>query len=176
MPVTSIRDSWSDSAGPPYTARFTRHDVYPGGRSEYAMTGPDGDVHRGYWEFLDVPPQRHAGPNHAARSEHGGASLARTRRCRTRETLDARPGWLGHARVLLESTPPHRSVSTEQMADTEGPATVNGMTLTTAGGGTLHTVVITYPGAEVRDKIPATGMTAGMEISDARLQELLPTG
>lgn len=37
--------------GPPtYPARFTRHDMYAGGRSEYAMTGPDGDVSRGYWE------------------------------------------------------------------------------------------------------------------------------
>ncbi|HEU5044152.1 MAG TPA: SRPBCC family protein [Nocardioidaceae bacterium] len=41
--------------GPPtYPATFTRHDMFPGGRSAYAMVGPDGDVARGYWEFLDV--------------------------------------------------------------------------------------------------------------------------
>lgn len=39
-----------------YPATFTRHDVYPGGRSEYYMTGPDGDVSAGYWEFLSVDP------------------------------------------------------------------------------------------------------------------------
>lgn len=41
--------------GPPtYPATFTRHDMFVGGRSAYTMVGPDGDVSRGYWEFLDV--------------------------------------------------------------------------------------------------------------------------
>ena len=41
--------------GPPtYPATFTRHDMFAGGRSAYAMIGPEGDVSRGYWEFLDV--------------------------------------------------------------------------------------------------------------------------
>ncbi len=41
--------------GPPtYPATFTRHDMFAGGRSAYAMVGPEGDVARGYWEFLDV--------------------------------------------------------------------------------------------------------------------------
>jgi uncharacterized protein YndB with AHSA1/START domain len=41
--------------GPPtYPATFTRHDMFVGGRSAYAMIGPEGDVSRGYWEFLDV--------------------------------------------------------------------------------------------------------------------------
>jgi uncharacterized protein YndB with AHSA1/START domain len=41
--------------GPPtYPATFTRHDMFPGGRSAYTMVGPEGDVARGYWEFLDV--------------------------------------------------------------------------------------------------------------------------
>lgn len=41
--------------GPPtYPATFTRHDMYAGGRSDYYMTGPEGDRSHGYWEFLDV--------------------------------------------------------------------------------------------------------------------------
>jgi uncharacterized protein YndB with AHSA1/START domain len=45
--------------GPPtYPARFTRHDMFPGGRSEYTMTGPEGDESRGYWEYLSVYPMR----------------------------------------------------------------------------------------------------------------------
>lgn len=41
--------------GPPtYPAKFTRHDMFEGGRSHYAMTGPGGDVSRGYWVFTDV--------------------------------------------------------------------------------------------------------------------------
>ncbi len=63
VPVQRLWDAYADPRqlerfwGPPtYPARFTRHDMFPGGRSEYAMTGPEGDVHRGYWEFLQVRP------------------------------------------------------------------------------------------------------------------------
>jgi uncharacterized protein YndB with AHSA1/START domain len=45
--------------GPPtYPATFTRHDAAPGGRSAYRMTGPEGDSHGGYWEWLAVEPLR----------------------------------------------------------------------------------------------------------------------
>lgn len=37
-----------------YPATFLRHDMFPGGESRYAMTGPEGDVSRGYWQFLSV--------------------------------------------------------------------------------------------------------------------------
>src|SRR5919199_1263452 len=41
--------------GPPtYPATFTRHDLAPGGRAEYQMIGPQGDLHRGYWEILEA--------------------------------------------------------------------------------------------------------------------------
>ncbi len=41
--------------GPPtYPATFYQHDVFPGGLSKYAMTGPEGDVSRGYWEWIDI--------------------------------------------------------------------------------------------------------------------------
>ena len=41
-----------------WPATFLRHDVYPGGRSHYVMTGPDGTVSAGYFEFLSVDPGR----------------------------------------------------------------------------------------------------------------------
>jgi uncharacterized protein YndB with AHSA1/START domain len=41
--------------GPPtYPATFTKHDLVPGSRVEYHMTGPEGDQPRGYWEVLEV--------------------------------------------------------------------------------------------------------------------------
>ena len=41
--------------GPPtYPATFTKHDLAPGSRVEYHMTGPEGDQPRGYWEVLEV--------------------------------------------------------------------------------------------------------------------------
>lgn len=72
---------------------------------------------------------------------------------------------------LLESEPPHRAVTTERMIGMEGPGTVNEMTLTPHADGTLLTLVITYPSAEVRDIVLGTGMTDGMERSYVRLED-----
>jgi uncharacterized protein YndB with AHSA1/START domain len=46
--------------GPPtYPATVTSHDLRPGGRVEYHMTGPEGDRPRGFWEVAEVqPPHR----------------------------------------------------------------------------------------------------------------------
>lgn len=72
---------------------------------------------------------------------------------------------------VLESVPPYRSVTTERMTGMDGPATTNELTLTAVPDGTLMTLVITYPSAEVRDAILGTGMTDGMERSYRRLEE-----
>ena len=40
--------------GPPsYPATVTKHNLTPGGRVEYQMTGPEGDQHRAYWNPRD---------------------------------------------------------------------------------------------------------------------------
>jgi uncharacterized protein YndB with AHSA1/START domain len=46
--------------GPPtYPATVTAHDLKPGGRVEYHMTGPEGDQPKGYWEITKAePPHR----------------------------------------------------------------------------------------------------------------------
>jgi uncharacterized protein YndB with AHSA1/START domain len=57
---------WSDPRqlerwwGPPtYPATVTKHDLRPGGRVEYHMTGPEGDQPHAYWEVQEVdPPHR----------------------------------------------------------------------------------------------------------------------
>jgi uncharacterized protein YndB with AHSA1/START domain len=56
---------WSDPRqlerwwGPPtYPATFTRHDLTPGSRVEYYMTGPGGDRPRGFWDVVEVDPPR----------------------------------------------------------------------------------------------------------------------
>jgi uncharacterized protein YndB with AHSA1/START domain len=55
--------------GPPeYPATFTRHELTPGSRVEYHMTGPEGDTPKGYWTILEVEP-----PNHL-RAEDGFAN------------------------------------------------------------------------------------------------------
>jgi uncharacterized protein YndB with AHSA1/START domain len=45
--------------GPPaYPATFTRHNLAPGSRAEYHMTGPTGDQPRGYWDIIETDPPR----------------------------------------------------------------------------------------------------------------------
>ncbi len=276
--------------GPPtYPARFTRHDMYPGGRSEYAMTGPAGDVSRGYWEYLDVTPlvsfevlDGFANPDGSANTQmpsmrmvftfagtddgsrvsttsyfNSVAELDQLLSMGMEEGLKAAMGqmddvladltsfaaeaastaqilsetqvrvsrvirgsveqvwrahhdaellrrWLlgpdgwtmpvcevatqvgeayryewaqadgsgrfGFTGELLESVPWHRAVTTEQMIGMDGPGTVNEMTLTPVARGTLMSLVITYPSAEVRDIVLGTGMVDGMETSYARLE------
>jgi uncharacterized protein YndB with AHSA1/START domain len=76
----------------------------------------------------------------------------------------------GFTGELLEHMPPTREVTTERMIGTDGPSTTNELTLIPVEGGTLLSLLITYPSIEVRDMILATGMTDGMETSYARLE------
>ncbi|MFC5336900.1 SRPBCC family protein [Leucobacter denitrificans] len=89
------------------------------------------------------------------------------------ESGDEQFGFVGET---LESEAPVRSVTTERMWTPEdpeaanSPSTINEMTLTPVEGGTLLVLVITYPDAETREMILATGMVDGMEASYARLE------
>jgi len=43
--------------GPPtYPATVVDHDLAPGGRVTYFMTGPDGEKFHGWWQVLEVEP------------------------------------------------------------------------------------------------------------------------
>ncbi len=45
--------------GPPtYPATVTKHELTPGGRVEYHLTGPDGDQPHAYWDVVEVTPPR----------------------------------------------------------------------------------------------------------------------
>ncbi|MEX0629307.1 MAG: SRPBCC domain-containing protein [Chloroflexota bacterium] len=62
-PADRVWQLWADPRqlerwwGPPtYPATVTLHDLRPGGRVEYHMTGPEGDQPRGYWEVLQTEP------------------------------------------------------------------------------------------------------------------------
>jgi uncharacterized protein YndB with AHSA1/START domain len=63
--VQSIWELWADPRklerwwGPPkYPATFTKHDLAPGSRVEYHMTGPAGEQPHGFWDVLEVEPPR----------------------------------------------------------------------------------------------------------------------
>lgn len=65
VPVERLWAAWADPRklerfwGPPtWPATFLRHDMKAGGRSEYAMTGPNGETARGFWVFEEVDAPR----------------------------------------------------------------------------------------------------------------------
>lgn len=65
VPVRRLWDAYLDPRqierfwGPPeYPATFHRHDAFPGGLSNYYMTGPEGDRSRGYWEWVSIDEPR----------------------------------------------------------------------------------------------------------------------
>lgn len=276
--------------GPPtWPATFTRHETFPGGRSDYFMTGPDGSRAHGYWEFLAVDTGRaleisegfahedgsvdHTLPStritvtfadvdggstftavshfasladleklvamgmpegmtealgqmdtvladlasFAAERMTGAQILSETQVRLTRvingtveevwrahhepellkqwqigcdgwrmsvcelaatvgdtyrqewESDDGAPGF-GITGELLSATAPYHEVVTEAMTDVEGEPTRNELTLTAVDGGTLLTLVITYPSIQVRDIALASGMADGMEDSYQRLE------
>jgi uncharacterized protein YndB with AHSA1/START domain len=306
-PLQRLWDAYTDPRqiekfwGPPdWPATFTRHDVFPGGKTHYAMTGPDGSSHGGYWDWIDVkapqggdvasfevkdgfaddgvtkddlPSMRmvfqfestESGSRVITTTHFGSAeelaqmlemgmeeglrgamgqiddvladltsfahgvgtktdilSDTRVRISRVirgsvqdvwrahhdpellRKWMLGPDGWtmpvcetstevggtyryewaredgsdkFGFTGEVLEIDPPHRSVTTELFnGDTGGMSpepTRNELTLTPQESGTLMSVVITYPSAEVRDIVLATGMTDGMETSYARLEDIL---
>lgn len=64
-PVDRIWQVYADARqlekvwGPPtYPATVVDHELAPGGRTTYLMTGPDGDKHAGYWEIAAVDEPR----------------------------------------------------------------------------------------------------------------------
>lgn len=82
----------------------------------------------------------------------------------------------GFVGEFVEGVRPVRAVTTETMISPEGSdgersaTTLNEMTLTPVAGGTLLTILITYPNAEIREMVISTGMVEGMEVGYARLE------
>ena len=81
-PVERAWQLWADPRqlerwwGPPtYPATVVDHDLTPGGRVTYFMTGPEGDKSHGWWQVLAVEPPR--------RLELTGRVRRRRRRRRT---------------------------------------------------------------------------------------------
>lgn len=62
-PVEAVWQLWADPRrlerwwGPPtHPAAVHQHDLRPGGRVTYTMTGPEGDTHDGWWAVTAVTP------------------------------------------------------------------------------------------------------------------------
>lgn len=67
-PVERVWELWADPRklerwwGPPsHPATVERHELSAGGKVTYFMTGPEGDVHRGFWDVTAAEPPRSLG-------------------------------------------------------------------------------------------------------------------
>jgi uncharacterized protein YndB with AHSA1/START domain len=100
--------------GPPtYPATFTKHDLAPGSRVQYHMTGPEGDQFAGYWDILETdPPHRlfvHDGFAHA-----DGTPNEELPRNEFRVTIEEVGG--GRTRMSIDNTFPSREAMEQILA------------------------------------------------------------
>lgn len=64
-PIEQVWELWADPRklerwwGPPgYPATVDQHDLVPGGEVTYSMTGPGGEISRGWWRVTSVDAPR----------------------------------------------------------------------------------------------------------------------
>jgi len=64
-PIVRVWQLWADPRqlerwwGPPsHPATVEEHDLAPGGDVTYFMTGPDGEIHRGWWRVTSADPPK----------------------------------------------------------------------------------------------------------------------
>jgi uncharacterized protein YndB with AHSA1/START domain len=111
---------WSDPRqlerwwGPPtYPATFTKHEMSPGSRIEYHMTGPEGDQPRGYWDIVEVEaPNRLVFKDGFANAD--GSPNGDLPRTTARVTIEQMGG--GKTRMSIESTFPSSEAMEQVMA------------------------------------------------------------
>jgi len=109
-PPERIWQLWADPRqlerwwGPPtYPSTFTAHDLRPGGRVAYHMTGPTGDQPHGLWEVEEVDPPSSLVFRDLFADENGqpDPSLPTTTARVTIEDIDG-----GQTRMSIQSTFP----------------------------------------------------------------------
>lgn len=90
--------------GPPtYPATVDSHDLRPGGRVEYHMTGPSGDQPRGYWDVGEVEPPHRLSFRDGFANDDGTPNEAMPR---TSAVVTIRDAGDGRARMTIQSTFP----------------------------------------------------------------------
>ena len=102
--------------GPPtYPATFTKHELAPGSRVEYHMTGPEGDQSRGYWEVLEAnAPHRLVFRDGLHQASADGTPNTDMQLATTRVTIEEVD--VGRARMSIESSFPSAEAMEQVLA------------------------------------------------------------
>lgn len=126
-PPKRVWQVWADPRqlerwwGPPtWPATFTEHDLVPGGRASYYMTGPEGEKAHGWWRFVSVDEPR------SLEFEDGFADEAGT-------PVDSMPVTRGHVALAeieggTRMTVTSHFATVEQMEQLAAMGMVEGMT------------------------------------------------
>jgi len=116
--VERIWQLWADPRklerwwGPPtYPATFTKHNLTPGSRVEYHMTGPAGDQPRGYWDVLEVEPPRRILLRDACANSDGTPNPENTIRVEIEEVAP------GRTRMSIETVFPSAAAMKQALAN-----------------------------------------------------------
>jgi len=116
--VERIWQLWADPRklerwwGPPsYPATFTKHDLAPGGRVEYHMSGPAGERPRGYWHILEVEPPRRILLRDACGNADGTPNPENTIRVKIEEVAS------GRTRMSIETVFPSTAAMEQALAN-----------------------------------------------------------
>ena len=100
--------------GPPtYPATFTKHDLAPGSRVEYHMTGPEGDQAKGYWDVLETDPPHRLTVRDGFRNDDGTLNDELPRN-EMRVTIEEIGG--GRTRMSIESIFPSTEAMEQSLA------------------------------------------------------------
>jgi uncharacterized protein YndB with AHSA1/START domain len=100
--------------GPPtYPATFTKHDLAPGSRVEYHMTGPEGDQPKGYWDILEVDAPHRLVVHDGFRNDDGTPNDEMPRN-EFRVTIEG--SGEGRSRMSIESRFPSREAMEQLLA------------------------------------------------------------
>ena len=119
-PIGEVWQLWADPRklerwwGPPtYPATFTAHNLAPGSRVQYHMTGPAGDQPHGFWDIVEAdPPRRLVFVDGFANADGTpNDDLPRGEARVTIESIDA-----GRTRMSIESVFPSREAMEQVLA------------------------------------------------------------
>jgi uncharacterized protein YndB with AHSA1/START domain len=97
----------------PFAASFSRHDLAPGSRVEYQMSGPDGDQMKGYWDVVEVQAPHRLVLREGFANDDGSPNTDLPG-SETRVTIEAIAD--GRTRMSVESIFPSRQAMEEALA------------------------------------------------------------
>ena len=100
--------------GPPtYPATFTKHDLTPGSRVEYHMTGPEGDQPHAFWDIEEADPPRSLVVSDGFANDDGSPNTDMPVNT-VNVTIEERND--GHTRMSIQSTYASTSAMEQQLA------------------------------------------------------------